>query len=73
MIHLLRGDGYDGSQNQMQLIYTNLHNNSIKGTSIDPNTILYLKKLWVDSAQDIDRFALNLEAWYNETMVRVTG
>lgn len=73
IIQILRGNGYNQSLNQMQVIRTNLTTGVVGDFIINPNTLDALSKIWTDSANDIDRFKENLEAWFNNTMARSSG
>jgi hypothetical protein len=82
LIQLLRGEDYDGTSPQMNLIYETLFTHKkisfkksgSKATlSIEPETLLHLQNLYTDAHKDIDRFKILIEQWYNETMDRATG
>jgi hypothetical protein len=40
---------------------------------ICPETLQYIKSIWVDAQGDVERFRTLLENWFNETMDRTTG
>lgn len=73
IIHLLRGQGFNNTTSQMALIQNNLATNQFSGFTINPETLKYVKQLWVDAGNDIDKFKTNLEGWFNSTMERTTG
>lgn len=73
IIHLLRGDSFDHTQNPMSQIRDTLADNKIGSFSVSKETLAYLKKLYVDANGDIERFRLNLESWYQCVMNRSTG
>lgn len=79
VIFLLRGNLFDGTQAQMMLIKDALFVSKAYQTKkgdinkIDNETLLHLQDLFLDSNNDIDRFRINLEKWFNDTMDRATG
>jgi hypothetical protein len=70
MIHLLRGEDYTNAKSQIDAIKTLLEKNP---HSIAAETLKHLNNLYVDAQNDIDRFEILLEKWYNDTMDRVSG
>ncbi len=79
IIYLLRGENYDGTMPQINLIRDALFTTKqFQSTSdgaklIDKETLKRLQKLFLDSNNDIDRFKNLLENWFNDTMDRTTG
>ncbi len=79
VLYLLRGNMYDGTMPQMNLIkdalFVSKRFQNISGdlNKIDNETLLQLQKLFIDSNNDIDRFKTSLEKWFNDTMDRATG
>ncbi len=79
VIQLLRGDKYDGTIPQMDMIYETLFNQ--KGVltlddskvTIDKETLKHLQQMYLDAQKDLDRFRALLEDWFNETMDRAMG
>ncbi len=77
--YLLRGEEYDGSIPQMNLIrdalFTEQQFKGIDGipSNIDNETLKQLQKLFIDSNSDIDRFNNFLQNWFKETMERTSG
>ena len=77
--YLLRGEEYDGTIPQMNLIrdalFTAHQFKGIDGISrnIDNETLKQLQKLFIDSNSDIDRFNNYLQNWFKETMDRTSG
>ena len=80
VIQLLRGN-YKGQEPQMTLIQRTLEetptvsagtggNNT--SASIDPETLEYLKQLFYDAQNDLEKFKASLEKWFNETMNSVS-
>jgi hypothetical protein len=79
LIYMLRGQTYDGTNQQMILIKTALFVSQkaedYSGTkiTIGKETLSHLQKIYFDSNGDIDRFRALLEKWYNDTMQRASG
>ncbi len=79
IIYLLRGNQYDGTLPQMNLINDALFNRrqfqTVSGSnySIDTETLNFLQKLYRDSNGDINKFKVLLENWFNDTMDRAAG
>lgn len=81
IIQLLRGSNYKGQDAQMNLIQKTLEetpsvsagngNNKVVA-SIEPETLDFLKQLFYDAQNDIDKFRAGLENWFNETMGAVS-
>jgi hypothetical protein len=44
-----------------------------KGTTIEAETLSYLKSVWADSQGDVEKFKEYLEQWFNEMMDRTSG
>lgn len=40
---------------------------------INPETLLYLRSLWMEAGKDVMAFRMQLEDWFDTTMQRVTG
>ena len=71
IIQLLRGNGYDGrNQQESELIKNALDNNLLQ---IKSETLLQLRNLFADARQDSLIFKLRLEDWFDETMQRANG
>ncbi|POY35592.1 hypothetical protein C3K47_14445 [Solitalea longa] len=49
-----------------------IKNNSYAEVNIDPETLVFLKGLLDDSEYNLDKFKLNLETWFNDTMERAS-
>ena len=79
IVYLLRGEAYDGTIPQMNLIrdalFTAQQFKTIDEVSknIDSETLKQMQKLFIDSHNDIDRFNNYLQNWFNETMDRTSG
>ncbi|OMP75125.1 hypothetical protein [[Flexibacter] sp. ATCC 35208] len=79
LIAVLRGDHFDQTIPQMELIRsrlfaaTNPANTGQASFVIREETRKYLKMLWVNAANDIDKFKLSLEKWFNDSQDRTTG
>ncbi|MGG9962062.1 hypothetical protein [Ferruginibacter sp. SUN106] len=79
IIYLLRGENFDGTMPQINLIREALFTTkqfqaaSDGARLIDQETLKRLQKLFLDSNNDIDRFKNLLENWFNDTMDRTTG
>lgn len=80
VIQLLRGS-YKGQEAQMSLIQKTLEETpSISAgigdnkvvASIEPETLDYLKQLFYDAQNDLEKFKAGLEKWFNETMSSVS-
>ncbi|RXK83732.1 hypothetical protein [Filimonas effusa] len=80
VIQLLRGN-YKGQEPQMTLIQRTLEETpavfagtggSKTSASIDPETLEYLKQLFYDAQNDLEKFKASLEKWFNETMSSVS-
>ena len=71
IIHLLRGETYDGrAQNESELIWKELNENKL---GINTETLKTLKNLFADVRQDSYLFKSKLEDWFEETMERTSG
>ncbi|WPQ63640.1 hypothetical protein SIO70_02030 [Chitinophaga sancti] len=79
LIALLRGDYFDHTIPQMELIRNRLSvapdlKNTVSQTiAIGDETRKYLWMLWVDAGNDIDKFKASLEQWFNDSQDRTTG
>jgi hypothetical protein len=78
IIHLLRGENYDGStQNESSLIKQSLNSGQFsvgqQTISVNPQTLKQLNMLFADARQDSFVFKHKLEDWFEETMDRTTG
>lgn len=80
MIQLLRGGSFDQTTPQIELIRRSLFafagNELVVGSQkykMSQDTIDYLRMIWVDCANDIDKFRTMLEQWYNNSMDRASG
>lgn len=80
LIALLRGKDYKGTESQMNAIYQTLFEQPIVSdgsgnvtTNIEPETLVHLRQLYIDSQKDIDKFRGLLENWFDETMERAGG
>ncbi len=81
IIHLLRGDDYDGrTKSESELIWNELRkikeenkNNPQHTHGINNETLKNLMNLFADARQDVYLFKLKLEDWFEETMERATG
>lgn len=70
VIDLLRGKDFQFGDNLGNAINAGL---AAEQTRINPQTLSYLRGLWIDSQGDVDRFRDSLEKWFDDTMLRVTG
>lgn len=89
MVDLLRGKQTTAGADHSKVIEEALTNGKTKwagnydqegqavktdqGVRINDETKDFLMSIWVDAQGDIDKFRVNLEDWYNETMDRVSG
>jgi hypothetical protein len=74
-IDLLRGEQSELGKDFKPIIQQSLDSGLIKwGTAkICPQSLSYIKSLWVDSQGDIERFKALLEQWFDDTMERTRG
>ncbi len=73
VIALLRGETFTNAANPMLRIKDVLFGMSNPGFDIEPQTLRYLRQLWIEAAEDINRFKGSLELWYNQMMERAEG
>jgi len=76
VIDLLRGDKLLANQSFIPLIDQSLNDGKTlwgDGTKICPQTLSYLKSLWVDAQGDVEMFRRLLEQWFDDTMERASG
>ncbi len=75
VVDLLRGDKLKPGDDIQSLIQKSLDDQktAIGNISIDPQTLSFLKSIWVDAKGDIEKFKVLIEDWFDETMDRVSG
>ena len=77
IIDLLRSDAFTAESNPKEFIQNALNEGKMKwgeqAIPISPETLSYLRSLWADAQGDVAQFRKSLEAWFDETMDRVTG
>jgi hypothetical protein len=76
LIDLLRGEDVQPGQSYASIIQQSLNTGKTLwggGSEISPQTLSFLKSLWVDAQGDVKRFAILLEQWFDETMDRASG
>jgi len=76
IIDLLRGENVQPEQSYASIIEQSLNTGKTLwggGSDISPQTLSYLKSLWVDAQGDVKEFANLLEQWFDETMERASG
>ena len=76
IIDLLRGENVQPEQNYASIIQQSLTSGKTLwggASDISPQTLSYLKSLWVDAQGDVKKFANLLEQWFDETMERASG
>lgn len=75
MIDLLRGTDLNAGDAYNTKIQQSLNEGAIQWNpdiSICPDTLKYLKSLWVDAQGDVQKFRDSLEKWFDEMMDRAT-
>jgi hypothetical protein len=74
-LDMLRGDSAKPGQNFGQQIQEALNLGEIKwGTgTIGTETLSYLKSIWADAQGDVEKFRIDLEKWFDDTMERSSG
>jgi hypothetical protein len=75
VIDLLRGYAVEPGQNYAKQIAASLDSGKPAGQPFEicPQTLKYLKSLWIDSQADIDKFNTDLQLWFDYTMARASG
>jgi len=73
LIHMFRKQGYNPSMNQYQEIRNNLANNSFDRFQVGEDTKNVMMRMLEDANQDVERFKIELESWFNDMMDRVSG
>ena len=72
LVDILRGEDYDGTQNQMDLIKERLAKNVLNFKD-KCDTVRQMKIFVAEAKGDVDKFKALIETWYNETMERCSG
>ncbi len=70
LIRMLKGHQFEESQPQISLVKNCLEHNLLQ---FDKDTLRHLRDLFAESSNDMEKFKTAVEAWYNETMERVSG
>lgn len=77
LLDLLRGENLKIGQSQRDFIEESLNNGAIKigekSIPIPPDTLKYLKSIWLDAQGDVERFRYAIENWFDAVMDRTTG
>jgi len=80
MIDLLRGDKLKAGDDIKPLIEQsitdgaiNVHKQSSRGIQLNPETLRFIRSIWIDAEGDVDAFRKSLEQWFDDTMERCTG
>ncbi len=81
MIDLLRGTEYQAGESQSKPIGDTIQDEKVKymlgkeeaEVQIETETLRYLRSIWADSQGDVERFKINLEQWFSDTMERASG
>lgn len=80
MSHLLRGDNFDHTSPQIELIRRTLFPAgqrtdcvTLSDCKIEGQPLQYLRMMWVDANNDIDKFKGLLEQWFQDSMDRLSG
>ena len=75
VIDLLRGKDAEIGNDSKQRIEAALKNGVTEWekTQINPQTISYLRSVWVDAEGDVEKFKQQIESWFDETMERAAG
>jgi len=75
MIDLLRGDQVNPGDDIRPLIQKALDQKSLNwgDADISPETLKYLKSIWVDAQGDVEKYKVYLENWFDATMERASG
>jgi hypothetical protein len=77
LIDILRGENAQPGQNFASLIQKSLNDAIVQWgdtkITINPETLTFLKSLWVDTQGDVDKYKSMLEQWFDDTMKRVSG
>ncbi len=76
IVDLLRGDQFEHGDNIKKVISEALENKTFNwgklSVEIAPETLSFIKSIWADSQNDVEKFRKNLEIWFDETMERTT-
>jgi hypothetical protein len=75
LIDLLRGNNVQPGQSFAPFIQKALDDekNQLGDIGINPETLSYLKSLWIDAQGDVEKYKAMLEKWFDDTMERVSG
>lgn len=76
LIDLLRGENVSLAQNISPLIQKALSDEKTQwgdGVQISPQTLSFLKSLWIEAQSDVEKFTKLVEQWFDDTMERATG
>lgn len=75
IIDLLRGENVKPGDDIQPLIQQAFDDKKtgMGNVAIDPQTLRFLKSIWVDASGDIEKFKQLIEDWFDETMERVSG
>ena len=77
IVDLLRTDKFESGDNIVHSINKALESGTFtwgdKSVQISPQTLSYIRSIWADSMDDIEKFKKLLENWFDETMERTTG
>jgi hypothetical protein len=76
LIDLLRGEKVQAGQSFSPLIQQALSDEKTQwgaGVKISPQTLSFLKSLWIDAQGDVEAFGKLVEQWFDDTMERASG
>ncbi len=75
LIDMLRGDQIEPGDDVRPLIQKALNQQATNwgNTKISPETLKYLKSIWVDAQGDVEKYKVYLENWFDATMERASG
>lgn len=79
VIHLLRGEDFKSGDDTLAAISRTLAARQVNGIrsgdqiTLGGETIVYLQSLLIDANNDIEKFKVSLQGWFDETMERATG
>jgi len=78
MIDLLRGNNLNAGANMKPSIENSINNGTINNLTsgvltINPETLRFIRSIWIDAQGDVDIFRKSLEQWFDDTMERCTG
>jgi hypothetical protein len=75
LVDLLRGKNVQPGQDFAAMIQNSLNAGKTQwgAATIEAQSLSYIRSLWADSQNDVERFRILLEQWFDDTMERASG